>query len=907
MLARTLDEATTALDHRAPLEYGDPRWVDLGPARSDDARTAMVIKLQRKTPGRFCHLALVSHRGTGKSTELLNLQNPLGDRRSILYFAANTEMDPAAIAGEDLLLVMARHVERWMRLHGMPLDDGVMARFADWLAQVTQGESWHEHVKAAIHGEVGADVSPLSRMLAGLEALFRAESETRNTVVSKLRQFPGALLGSVNELLDDANKKLASAGRGELLILIDNLDRYHPHVIDDLLLKSGDQIAQLRCDLIVTPPISLQYRPETAPLSKYLDVEVMHTPRLRRPDQPYDAFDGPGRDLLEQALARRIDLDALLPDRAARDRLISVTGGSIRELIRLARDASLQQDQGPLVLASIERVCSRVRAELRDQVLLEGWQEPLAEIARTKQLTAHESSLDLLHHRLVLAYSGGEPWYDVHPLVAEIPEIRDRLEASESAAAARVQVSRGDRRTTNATPSPVLHDGPSIERVDHLRIENVGPAAVFDLWFKPRVNLLTGDNSLGKTFVLDVIWWALTGTWPEHPAWPQANPATAVSSGNGAGSPLASAAATIQLGDSATTARSTFDVGRGHWMTPGDWPQMRGLVIYARVDGGFSVWDPASLSSDSPEHSPGLHFTPDEVFHGKTAGEGWKAKKVCQGLIESWLYWETRDPPLFQRFVAALDALGDPPVFEPGVARKVGDDDQPIPHIRFLYGEFPIILASAAVKRILRLAYLLVWTWNRHREFSARLSRSPARHMVVLIDEVESHLHPTWQRVLLPALLEVIGKLDEPLDAAPPAESAASSEQTSDPGTISVQLIASTHAPLVTASLEPLFDEDVDQLFHFTAQARDVTVEELPWSRHGDVSGWLTSEVFGLSEPYSRPAEKAIHRAMALYRQAQPDRAEIEEVDRELCQVLGGLDPFWVRWRAFLEAHAVSR
>ena len=31
--------------------------------------------------------------------------------------------------------------------------------------------------------------------------------------------------------------------------------------------------------------------------------------------------------------------------------------------------------------------------------------------------------------------------------------------------------------------------------------------------FKPRMNFLTGDNGLGKTFLLDIAWWVLTRTW----------------------------------------------------------------------------------------------------------------------------------------------------------------------------------------------------------------------------------------------------------------------------------------------------------------------------------------------------------------------------------------------------------
>lgn len=44
--------------------------------------------------------------------------------------------------------------------------------------------------------------------------------------------------------------------------------------------------------------------------------------------------------------------------------------------------------------------------------------------------------------------------------------------------------------------------------LEYLRLENVGPAPSMEL--APRLNLLTGDNGLGKSFLLDCAWWALT-------------------------------------------------------------------------------------------------------------------------------------------------------------------------------------------------------------------------------------------------------------------------------------------------------------------------------------------------------------------------------------------------------------
>ena len=42
--------------------------------------------------------------------------------------------------------------------------------------------------------------------------------------------------------------------------------------------------------------------------------------------------------------------------------------------------------------------------------------------------------------------------------------------------------------------------------IDYIELKDVGPASSMRLDFAPRMNLLTGDNGLGKTFVLDIVW-----------------------------------------------------------------------------------------------------------------------------------------------------------------------------------------------------------------------------------------------------------------------------------------------------------------------------------------------------------------------------------------------------------------
>ena len=54
-----------------------------------------------------------------------------------------------------------------------------------------------------------------------------------------------------------------------------------------------------------------------------------------------------------------------------------------------------------------------------------------------------------------------------------------------------------------------------------LELTEVGPSRHLRYEPSERLNLVTGDNSLGKTFLLDCLWWALTGQWSDLPAAPR--------------------------------------------------------------------------------------------------------------------------------------------------------------------------------------------------------------------------------------------------------------------------------------------------------------------------------------------------------------------------------------------------
>ncbi len=415
----------------------------------------------------------------------------------------------------------------------------------------------------------------------------------------------------------------------------------------------------------------------------------------------------------------------------------------------------------------------------------------------------------------------------------------------------------------------------------HLNLRHVGPAPEIDLELAPRLNILTGDNGLGKTFALDVVWWTLTRTWVGLPAW---------ASPEETGTPRIRfqvvPSARLQRDDGRGSGKgesfdSTYRFEDQNWSAPRPEQPLRGMVVYARADGGFSVWDDLrNVDNGKTSRPPAFHFSRRQIWDGLEHEGG----VICEGLIRDWVSWQRAGDSSFDAVRKVLRGLSPShtEAIEPGPPMRVRlEDVRAMPTLRMPYGTVPLIHAAAGLQRCASLAYLLVWAWFEHHQ-TARLSkRQPADEIVLLIDELESHLHPRWQRAILPAVLDVVTELTN-IDRT------------------AVQIVAATHSPLVLASLEPLFDHELDRMTLLDLRDEGAAVVDLPWAKQGDVVGWLTSEIFGLLQARSRAAERAIEAAEAWMRgdsgELPSDLAAMETIHQELRRVLPRHDPFWPRW-----------
>lgn len=415
-----------------------------------------------------------------------------------------------------------------------------------------------------------------------------------------------------------------------------------------------------------------------------------------------------------------------------------------------------------------------------------------------------------------------------------------------------------------------------------LHLHGVGPARnLGPIGFSSRLNFITGDNGLGKSFFLDIAWWALTRTWARDAMAEPSNSSTE---------------AWIEYAYNKTTPndvheKSVFRRESQTWPVKTGRPPIPGIVIYAGVDGSFSAWDPArnywsdrtGLGIDRPRS---FDFTPAQVWNGLTSPTG---TRYCNGLVHDWVLWQRGQDPAFASLISVLDALSPSPTekLEPGQPVRIGLDVKDQPSLRMPYGQdVPLVHASAAMRRIVALAYLLVWTWREHQLAAQKTGVAPAREIIFLLDEIECHLHPKWQRQIVPALVKVMQALTN--------------------SNVPVQLIVATHSPLVLASVEPFFDEETDSVFTLQLENGEATVNKEVWAKQGDVVNWLVSDAFGLRQARSVEAEQAIEAAEAMMRgdisSLPSNLASKEAINRELERTLPGGDHFWPRWVIFSES-----
>jgi hypothetical protein len=207
--------------------------------------------------------------------------------------------------------------------------------------------------------------------------------------------------------------------------------------IADVLLAIARRVSQnldkLNCHLIYTMPLSLKFSNDYGMLTQRFPEDPKVLPMV-----PIHWSDGSvhtqGMALMQQMILARAFPDIAPEERlnkvteifdsaASLERLCRMSGGHVRDVLRLLNTWIMEEMSLPLTRETLEDVIRSRRNEIMLPISDDEWQL-LRHVKERKKVSDDHGYQKLIRSRFVFEYrDGGQSWFDVNPILAEAREL----------------------------------------------------------------------------------------------------------------------------------------------------------------------------------------------------------------------------------------------------------------------------------------------------------------------------------------------------------------------------------------------------------------------------------------------------------------------------------------------------
>jgi len=424
-LATNLDEVYRACDPEQPLAATDERYVDLSGVRGNNETIAKKISrnISRCNSAQFHQQLLTGHRGSGKSTELLRLKAELEAQKFfVVYIDVEELLDLVDLNYLDVLLSIAKETESVLREHDMMLNANLLKEISDWFSErVVENSTAHELAGSVkTEANAGASIPFFARLMASLTAEIKSASSRRTTTRQNLERELAVFIEKLNVLIGEARRNVQNRGHKDLVLIVDGLEKMHYRLLADnlsthahLFVLRAEQLKAPQCHIIYTMPISLVFSDNMG--------THFGTPMVL----PMVKITSDGIQCLRQVIAERVDIAKTFEHTELVDRLTRLSGGVMRDLMRLIRlatetdNAKVSDNEVKYAEATLVREYDRL---LRDDEF-----EQVIYVNKNHRAPREAAYFRMLNLRLILEYQNGETWADLHPAVLEISWVKKRL------------------------------------------------------------------------------------------------------------------------------------------------------------------------------------------------------------------------------------------------------------------------------------------------------------------------------------------------------------------------------------------------------------------------------------------------------------------------------------------------
>lgn len=424
----------TESDLYEPLQMGTRGSRGKSPV-DDLLRVIMMRETQQPT----CQI-FTGFPGTGKTTELRRLRRNLEERRDVPTYVLYIDFEDfidlySPISIMDILRVMAYSLDRAATVE----------------AAIKAGNLDPDNVKVGYLERLFEFVSSVDLQIKeiGFEAYgMQLMAEIKNN--PKFRERVNAALNlrfqvfarEAQEWMNQSLQRLKTATKCQNVVIIadglekltylQDADREKAEVAAEMTYVTHADLMRLPVDVIYTFPIWLRFR---APqLGAYYDGQPRALPMVKITHRD-GKVSVDGRDKLVALVNRRMPIERVFGPNIQNTLMVIIeaSGGFFKDLLRFIRDALLETDELPLSPDVCEYVVDRARQAM-GMGIRSADAQLLSEIAQLKAIPKGDDAKiaalsRLFIHNLILTYLNGEEWYDVHPLVRRVPEVRDLIAA----------------------------------------------------------------------------------------------------------------------------------------------------------------------------------------------------------------------------------------------------------------------------------------------------------------------------------------------------------------------------------------------------------------------------------------------------------------------------------------------
>lgn len=443
-------------------------------------------------------------------------------------------------------------------------------------------------------------------------------------------------------------------------------------------------------------------------------------------------------------------------------------------------------------------------------------------------LVPERSDLQVLQERFQSKYDITLLRYRPTSGFPEVPRFLSQLEAA-------VEHQFNEQPQNQASEAALV---PS--KLESLRLSNIGPfrEATFD--FSNPWTVLLGNNGSGKSTVLKAIALALSGEDEKARSYARQLLRSGAASG------------TIEVKVGAINYRTTIRLVRGRFEVKAD--QIPPLKAGTLVALGFPAVRGVARPGTTIDNESYPYPRVEDVIPLLAGGADERVANLKSWIINTWVKTQTLTVPgqrarlqaMLDKFFAFLDAL------TPGFDLSLNSCDVDNQEVILDTSDGPLSLDFVSQGMSSTIGWVGV-LFQRLFDIYKDSESPEAEAGLLLIDEIDSHLHPEWQRLLCPKVKQLFPKL---------------------------QVIATTHSPLMVAN------SDAGELLRIQRAGAELTVEPISISLEGyRADQILTTNAFGLTTTRGVRTEERRRRYAELLgrkERSSDEEAEFRVIEKEL-------------------------